>query len=673
VSADQVAEILLVRAAEEAGAAELGPEAQIDALEAAGDLDDERTWFARRAAWLLDHELGAYRRVLGVREAFTPGPAAVFALPFLLGLASNYLGPRAQIHVLYNPIVFLVLWSLAVYAALALRALLRGRRPRAPHEAPRAAPSPRTTPPRAPAPRTAPARLPPTSSAGWLGLLLRRSAGALWLRLHRGAAGARDRTLTWATVGSRFAELWDEAARAWFVLRTRRVLHAGAAALAVGAIAGMYVRGLFFEYEMVWRSTFLRDPASVARLLGILLAPACRVLGQPLPGAADASALLGPEGVPAAPWIHLHAVTAALFVVAPRLLLAAWTGARLRRVSRRLDLGLDQPYYTSILKHAREIQVVRVKEEIGSAVRAECERFADGLAAFVTESLYDARIAPRLAGFRESGGRIADLETAVRSECERFEDDLTRHMEHAQREFEADLAAEVWQRIGRRLVVPHASTKRLGAAVALIPGHSVGNVGDALSGRLARDFAAAVTVAAGAVVGTVSGGFGSHVGAAILVALLHTTGPVGFLIGAVGGAVAAAAALWAGRERVREAIRSLPLPGAAVRLALPGGRFERIVAEGRERCRRAVRELVGTKLEPLTDELADQVWARVKPLLAQATEATAAAPATTGSAAPAAPSRPVREREQVHDAAAALQREAPDTAAREAQVPAQAE
>jgi hypothetical protein len=31
-----------------------------------------------------------------------------------------------------------------------------------------------------------------------------------------------------------------------------------------------------------------------------------------------------------------------------------------------------------------------------------------------------------------------------------------------------------------------------------------------------------------------------------------------------------------------------------------------------------VSELVATKLEPLTDELADQVWARVKPLLARA-------------------------------------------------------
>jgi hypothetical protein len=58
-----------------------------------------------------------------------------------------------------------------------------------------------------------------------------------------------------------------------------------------------------------------------------------------------------------------------------------------------------------------------------------------------------------------------------------------------------------------------------------------------------------------------------------------------------------------------------------VRLVLRPARFERLVAEGRERCAAGVRELVSAKLEPLTDELADQVWARVKPLLARVTRA----------------------------------------------------
>jgi hypothetical protein len=57
-----------------------------------------------------------------------------------------------------------------------------------------------------------------------------------------------------------------------------------------------------------------------------------------------------------------------------------------------------------------------------------------------------------------------------------------------------------------------------------------------------------------------------------------------------------------------------------VRLALRRARFERLLGRGRERCAASVREHVAVRLAPLTDELADQVWARVKPLLARATQ-----------------------------------------------------
>jgi hypothetical protein len=57
-----------------------------------------------------------------------------------------------------------------------------------------------------------------------------------------------------------------------------------------------------------------------------------------------------------------------------------------------------------------------------------------------------------------------------------------------------------------------------------------------------------------------------------------------------------------------------------VRLALRQARFDRLVTRGRERCAASVRERVKATLEPLTDQLADQVWARVKPLLARAPE-----------------------------------------------------
>jgi hypothetical protein len=603
VTPERVAEILLVQAAEEAAPDALAPEVRIDALEAAGDLDEETAWFARRARWLLEHPLATYLPLLRVRDLFAPGVLWGVGLPFAVGLSSNALGPREQIHVVYNPIVLLVAWNLIAYAGLVVLALRGPPRLELPTVR---APDVRAPDVRVSAPR-----------GGLAFRLIRRGAAGLWLRALRASAAAREEGRAWVAVGGRFFELWERAARPWFALRTRRILHGAALGLGLGAIAGMYVRGLFFEYEMVWRSTFVREPEAVARALGWLLAPASALLGRPAPGVPDAVALLAPEGVAAAPWIHGLAVTALLVVVVPRALLALHASWRLRRIGPRLALGLDGAYFTDALAEARAIQVGRVKEAIGSAVREEGARFADDLAGFVTTALYDTRIVPELERFRAEGGSVAGLEERIRASCTAFEPELAAHVKSAEQAFEEDLARDVLERVRPDLALPPSGAGRLGEAARDLPTHSVRDVGGDVVGKLSRDFGTAVTLAVGAAAGTLSGGFGAHLGAAILVTLLHTSGPVGFLIGALGGALVAAGALVAGRERVDAFVRATSLPGPVVRLALRQGRFDRLVARGRERCAGSVRELVGDKLAPLTDELADQVWVRVKPLLAR--------------------------------------------------------
>jgi hypothetical protein len=380
------------------------------------------------------------------------------------------------------------------------------------------------------------------------------------------------------------------------------------------------VRGLFFEYEMVWRSTFVRDPETVARVLAVLLGPARALLGAPPPSVADAAALLAPEGAHAAPWIHALAATALLVVALPRAVLAAAAARRLARLGPALELGTDAPYFGAVLAEAREIQVGRVKLAIEGAVREECGRFADDLAGFVAERLYDARVVPLLERFRAEGGRIDALEERIREACAAFEPELTAHVRSAEQAFESGLARDVLERVRPDLMLPPAREGRLAATARELPAHSVREIGGDVSGKLARDFGAAVALAAGGVAGTLSGGFGAHLGTAILVALLHTTGPIGFVIGALGGALAAGTVLALGRARVDAAVRGAALPGPVVRVALRRGRFERLLGRGRERCAASVRERVAARLAPLTDELADQVWARVKPLLARATQ-----------------------------------------------------
>jgi hypothetical protein len=590
VTPEQAAEILLVRAAEESAPRAVAPEQRIDALEAAGDLDDERAWFARRARHLLDGALTGYRPLLRARDAFSPRLAGLLLVPFALGLGSNALGPTQRIHVLYNPVVLLAAWNLATYAVLVWLAV----RPRA-----------------------------AARGDGFFLAGLRRAAGWLWLRAARLGGAARGETLA---AGVRFLDLWQAAARPWFALRTRRLLHVAALGLGLGAIAGMYVRGLFFEYDMVWRSTFVREPATVARLLTAVLGPASLLLGRPAPSAADAAQLASEAGAPAAPWIHALALTALLAIVLPRAILAGVATRRAARSGPRLALGLAEPYFTRILGEARAIEVGRAKEQIGSAVREECARFAEGLAGFVSERLYDGRVVPLLEAFRARGGSVTNLEAEIRAACVAFEPELAAHLVEAERAFESGLARDVIERVRPDLVLPPDGTGRLARAARDLPLASVGAVGGEVSGKLSRDFGAALALAVGALSGTVSGGFGAHLGAAVLVALLHTTGPIAFAVGALGGAAVAAGALVMGRERVKEAVRGASLPGPVVRLGLRRGRMERLVARGRERCAASVRELALAKLEPLTDALADQVWARVKPLLARATQGACPSP-----------------------------------------------
>jgi hypothetical protein len=128
------------------------------------------------------------------------------------------------------------------------------------------------------------------------------------------------------------------------------VLHLAAALLALGAIAGLYVRGLVFEYRAGWESTFL-DAAQAHALLSALLAPAAHALNMPFPSVAELEAIRWPDsgGENAARWIHWYALLVAALVIAPRLCLAAFARWRERRLAERFPLPLDEPYFRRLL------------------------------------------------------------------------------------------------------------------------------------------------------------------------------------------------------------------------------------------------------------------------------------------------------------------------------------
>ena len=79
---------------------------------------------------------------------------------------------------------------------------------------------------------------------------------------------------------------WARVAAPLYAARAARILHLAAAVLALGVIAGLYVRGLAFEYRATWESTFVEAPTLHA-LLAVLYAPGAWLLGTTVPDAAQ--------------------------------------------------------------------------------------------------------------------------------------------------------------------------------------------------------------------------------------------------------------------------------------------------------------------------------------------------------------------------------------------------
>lgn len=180
---------------------------------------------------------------------------------------------------------------------------------------------------------------------GWNGLVYL----GLLLPVRLPSLGLRDALARLGLGGDgSVAALWQRHAGPLMKQRAALVLHVAAAALALGLVAGLYLRGLVLDYRAGWQSTFLAAE-QVQRTLSLLLAPASFVTGIAVPDVAPLRVGPGADATAsAAPWIHLYAATLALFVVLPRTLLAFRAGSAARRRARRFRLSLATPYFEAM-------------------------------------------------------------------------------------------------------------------------------------------------------------------------------------------------------------------------------------------------------------------------------------------------------------------------------------
>jgi len=268
----------------------------------------DETLLARRAERLLARvrlRSPAVDYVLAVASGLTWLGRAVLVLALIVGLSLSTLDGSRRINILAFPLIGLIAWNLFIYALLiAARIKRRGATP----------------------------------------------AGTLWSgRFYEHWLGARIDSLLkqsmrfnapLATALRRFTREWVQIERPLLLERAQLLMHGAAALVAAGLIAGLYIRGLVLRYEAGWESTFL-SPKSVHAVLAVLYGPGATLSGIGLPSISGVNALRWTGvsgGGEAASWIHLIALTAMLYIIVPRLILACMSGFNLWRLSRNPPL-----------------------------------------------------------------------------------------------------------------------------------------------------------------------------------------------------------------------------------------------------------------------------------------------------------------------------------------------
>jgi hypothetical protein len=246
---------------------------------------------------------------------------ALLALAFASGIGLSAMDGSKRINILALPFLGLVAWNLVVYVALAV-AWVRART---------AAPAP------------APAR----RGGRALARLLERRVEPL-LRATRRVHAVLGEAL------GRYASSWMSLGTAYSAQHARRWLHGAAAAVALGLIVGLYLRGTVLRYEAGWESTFLGPPA-VRAVLGVVFGPVAGWSGVELPQTLAAVERLRwtatGGGGSAAPWIHLIALSLLCYVVVPRLLLAGAATLSLVRLGHAASLPQElRPYAADVLR-----------------------------------------------------------------------------------------------------------------------------------------------------------------------------------------------------------------------------------------------------------------------------------------------------------------------------------
>jgi Protein of unknown function (DUF2868) len=335
---------------EVAGRSVSGLETQTEA-----QLSSATEWFLIRRADLLLRSLRnrspGIDYVLAVAGGATSLDRGMLVFAFAIGVLFCFLDGGRAINIFALPLILLIVWNLLVYV---LRLGRRRGRIVASTASTASRASTASTTSTAPTPGSAAKVVPrPSLFANFYSRWARTRIDKLLGHSTRFnaplAPGLR-----------RFAGDWWEVAQPLFAARARRLLHLSAMAVALGLIAGYYFRGIILRAGAGWAGGSALGPGTAHTLLAVLYGPASLISGIELPPAAGIAELqltaAQRSGGDAAPWIHLIAWTAGVYILLPRLIAALFTSFNLWRLSRRLPVPPGIVGYVRTLFAAESFQ-----------------------------------------------------------------------------------------------------------------------------------------------------------------------------------------------------------------------------------------------------------------------------------------------------------------------------